>query len=58
MNPSSTRRWLIAVLAALGMLTATGAYAQTDDLTFADCDGSGTYYVNEAATIPFTEIAH
>ena len=54
MNPSSTRRWLIAVLAALGMLTATGAYAQTD--TTAPTVTSVDYYADEAATIPISDV--
>ena len=53
MNLSSTRRWLIAVLVALGMLTATGAHAQTD--TTSPTVTSVGYYADEAATIPITE---
>ena len=53
MNLSSTRRWLIAGLAALGMLTATGAYAQTD--TTPPTVMSVDYYADEAATIPITD---
>ena len=55
MNPSSTRRWLIAVLAALGMLTATGAYAQQPDTTPPTVT-TVTYYADEAATIPIKEM--
>ena len=32
MNPSSTRRWLIAILATLGLLTAISAHAQIDTM--------------------------
>ena len=52
MNPSSTRRWLIAVLAALGMLTATGAYAQTDNTP--PTVTSVGYYADASTTIPIT----
>ena len=54
MNLFSTRRWLIAVLATLGMLTATGAYAQTD--TTPPTVTSVGYYLDEAATIPITAV--
>ena len=53
MNLSSTRHWLIAVLAALGMLTATGAYAQ--DTTTLTVTSVG-YYADEAMTIAVTEM--
>ena len=53
MNPSSTRRWLIAGLVALGMLTASGVYAQTDDITPPTVTSVG-YYADEEATIPIT----
>ena len=55
MNPPRTRRWLTAVLAALGMLTATGAYAQQPDTTPPTVT-TVTYYADEAATIPIKEM--
>ena len=58
MNPSRTRRWLIAVLAALGLLTATGAYAQTvapltfDTSIISTPNSAYTYNVGRAVSLP------
>ena len=54
MNSPRARRWLAAVLATLGLLTATGAYSQD---TTAPTVISVGYYADEAATIEITEAA-
>ena len=58
MNPSRTRRWLTAVLATLGLLTATGAYAQTvapltfDTSIISTPNSAYTYNVGRAVSLP------